>query len=177
MATTPSPELKQKLAAVTKARAEHIQARNSLAAQFREQLKAQLAEHSAKVDLSVREAYDTPGANLSLVKEAYGTKDHATIKKILNRTPSLQMVEVEEAGVYTLDATGNYVDVNYVNHGPAKITGQARFEIIELEEGEPMFAVVPNGLDTRENNDAIRVLDGVFTGDYYEEAASWLATK
>lgn len=167
----PTPEQQKLLLKVSKTKAEVAAEKAGLKAHFNNLRKEAEKDLDRRLDLTVREAADG-GCIIAWIKPAYGTQDFSTIKRILERTPSLKSLQEEAAinGAYSLRKDGDteFLVVTYHNHGPDKLTGSAVFEVVDLD-GVPMFVATGT-----EGNEVSRALDGALDGLYYNEASEWL---
>lgn len=89
------------------------------------------------IDTLVREMNDK-GATLAEIKRAYGTKDHATIKAILDRTLSMSDV-TPKSDKYSYDDSTKILSVNYTDHGAEELTGTATIGVWDDKQGGIMF--------------------------------------
>lgn len=170
----PTPEQQKKLVKVTKTRNEVSAEKRGLRAHYDNLRKEAERELDRKLDLAVREAADE-GCIIAWIKPAYGTQDFSTIKRILDRTPSLKALQEQAAvdGAYSLreDGSAKYLNVTYHEHGPSKLNGSAVFEVVDLD-GVPMFVNIFG-----EDTEVSRILDGALDGPYYDEAKAWLLSQ
>jgi len=166
------------LDAVTKAKTAYVTAKTTLEARLREQLRSELSSMQAQIDYAIRVAFEA-GESKAEIMRALGTKDYHTLNASLERTESMEHVEGDDplAQVYSLD--GDVLTVNYVNHGPRSITGEAQFAYRKLDDGSRMlFAMTPMyNEDWSVRNEVVSVLDQQQDGFYYEEALHWLTNS
>ena len=169
-------KLNAKLDAVAKAKQAYTIARSTLEARLREQMREELGNLQTQIDIAVRYAVDS-GEKKADVLRALGTKDYNTLKASLGRTQAVKEIK----GVNPLDSVyalvNDILTVSYVNHGSLKANGLAQFTVTTTD-GKPFLqSLTPLWNDDYSvRNDAVAYLDGRFDGEYYEEAAEWLAT-
>jgi hypothetical protein len=162
---------------VTRAKGAYALAKSTLEARLREQLKEELRKLNAQLDIAIRYAYDDGHSKADILR-ALGTKDFYTLKNSLERTENV----TEEKGInpldtlYSFDSESGKFTANYVNHGPAEITGYAEFSFRILQDGTKWFmASTPLYTDDYATlNKVVAALDGKQDGYYYEEALDWL---
>lgn len=164
-----------KLDAVSKARQAYVVARTTLEARLREQMREELANLQTQVDIAVRYAFDAGESKASIMR-AMGTKDYNTMNASLDRTQGV----TEIRGTNPLDSVYSLSDdlltVRYVNHGVAKISGVAEFEVSNIEGSVFLRSLTPlYNEDYSERNDAVGWLDGRLDGEYYNEVVEWLS--
>ena len=134
-----------------------------------------------QIDIAVRYAYDN-GETKAAILRALGTKDYGTLNASLERTSGVaQLVGASWLDdVYTIMDDGidpnEYLMVEYDNHGSRLISGVATFNIVRTLDSRVMFSAVTPlwNEDYTVRNDVVAALDGVFDGEYYEEAAHWM---
>lgn len=166
------------LNAVTKAKTAYVTAKTTLEARLRQQMREELSNLQSQVDVAVRIAYND-GQSKADIMRALGTKDYHTINASLGRTEGVEEVKGRDPldDVYSLD--GDVLTVNYVNHGPRSISGEAQFAYRKLDDGSRMlFAMTPMyNEDWSVRNEVVSVLDQQQDGFYYEEALNWLTSS
>jgi hypothetical protein len=174
------PKLKKQSAyldAVTKARTELVLAKATLEAKLREQLERDLANMQTRVDLAVRYAYDN-GHSKAQILQAMGSKYYGIVNDSLERTEGVDEVRGVHplASVYTYDRDAMTLTVRYDNHGPQRITGNAEFFVVTLEDGSMLFNANQSlwNHDYTVKNDVVAVLSNIQDGFYYEEAVQWV---
>lgn len=168
-------KMNAKLDAVSKARQAYVVARTTLEARLREQMREELANLQTQVDIAVRYAFDAGESKASIMR-AMGTKDYNTMNASLDRTQGV----TEIRGTNPLDSVYSLSDdlltVRYVNHGVAKISGVAEFEVSNIEGSVFLRSLTPlYNEDYSERNDAVGWLDGRLDGEYYNEVVEWLS--
>lgn len=170
----PSDEQDRLLLGVTRARTQAKVEKEELRAHFAALLKEEIRQVDLKVDQAVRDAVDGE-CRIAWVERAYGTQDYMTIKRILDRTPSLKTIqaEAEANGAYSFTDDG-HVRVTYLNHGPAKLTGSGVFDVVDLD-GVPMFVMLEEG--SPDPGEVYRMIDGELEGFYYSELAKWYKSQ
>lgn len=164
-----TPEQEEKLKDISRTRT-RIKAEREALRRHYDALYQQDAEAlEVQLDRAVRDAKDAD-CKIAWIQEAYPTQDYGTIRRILDRTPSVVAAraeaEVAERYRWHEDET---VTVTYHNFGPENVSGVADFEYVTLDEGMPMLSSV----ETDEGNDVIRVLDGRLDGFYYDDMLDW----
>jgi hypothetical protein len=171
-----------KLDAVAKSKQAYVIARTTMEQDLRERMRSELANLQTQIDIAVRYAIDG-GESKADILRSLGTKDYGTINASLQRTQGVaQAVGADPfEGVYHVDEMGEkqMLYVNYVNHGPDKFNGGARFDMQTFDDGR-MFFTAREPLwneDYTVRNDAVAVLDGKTDGYYYEEVRDWLAVS
>lgn len=159
----------EKLDNVTRTRRKNAAARQEILKRYETLIRAEIAALDAEDDLAVREAYDAD-CKISWIQEAYPTRDFYTIQRILDRTPSLGefRAEAEAAERYEL-RDPDELAVHYRNYGPEKISGDANFQIVKLDDAVMLYSI-----EVDSGNDVIRVLDGRLDGFYYDDALNWV---
>lgn len=162
------------LDAVTKAKTNYVLARTTLEARLREQLREELSNMQAQIDLAVRYAYDA-GLSKASIMRALGTKDYHTLNDSLSRTAGVEEI-VGYGDVYSL--AGTILTVTYTNHGPDKITDTAKFSVKRLADGAILFdPLTPLWDDTMTvKNQAVAKLANS-DGFYYQEAVEWIQAR
>lgn len=173
-----------RLDAVTKAKSAYVLARTTLEARLREQMADELANLQTQIDIAVRYAHDAGESKASILR-ALGTKDYGTLNASLERTQGVAQIVGETwlDDVYSVEDDGidptEYLIVEYVDHGTRHISGTGRFEIVRTLDGRIMFkSVTPLwNEDYTVRNDTVAALDGVFDGEYYDEAVEWINNK
>jgi len=167
-----------RLDAVAKAKAAYVAARLGLEHELREKMRTDLANLSTQIDIAVRFASEA-GESKAAILRALGTKDYGTINASLQRTQGVtEVVGFNELdNVYSMD--GHVLTVRYVEHGSKKISGTATFNVswfdsnrIFLQGNEALW----NDTFTI-RNDVIANLDGVHSGEYYDEVKVWLMER
>jgi hypothetical protein len=169
-------KLNAKLDAVSKARQAYVVARTTLEARLREQMREELTNLQTQVDIAVRYAFDSGESKASIMR-AMGTKDYNTMNASLERTQGVSEIKGVDPLDYVYSLTDGVLTVNYVNHGVAKISGTAQFEVSEIDG--KVFLKSMSSLyneDYSERNDVVGWLDGRLDGEYYNEVAEWLSS-
>jgi hypothetical protein len=153
-------------------------AKTTLEARLREQMRSELANLQAQIDIAVRYAVDS-GESKADVLRALGTKDYNTLKSSLERTHGVAEIVGDDplADVYSLDR--DVLGVRYVNHGTQRHNGEAVFAVKHLDDGKilllsdtPLWSE-----DFTVRNDAVMALDGKSDGEYYEEVVAWIRAQ
>lgn len=169
-------KLNAKLDAVSKSKQAYAVARSTLEARLREQMREELANLQTQIDIAVRYAVDA-GEKKADVLRALGTKDYNTLKASLGRTQAVKEIKGVNPldSVYSLD--DDVLTVLYVNHGSARVTGEAQFEVSQIDGKVFLKSMSPlYNADYSERNDVVGWLDGRLDGEYYVEVVEWLAT-
>ena len=168
------------LDAVTKSKTAYVMARTTLEARLRETMANELSNLQTQIDIAVRYAYNA-GESKAAILRALGTKDYGTLNGSLARTEGVAVVQGSSwlDDVYSVIDDGKYLVVEYTDHGSRHIDGIATFEIVRTVDGRIMFqSVTPLwNEDYTERNDVVGALDGVFDGEYYDEAVEWLSKR
>jgi hypothetical protein len=169
-----------RLDAVSKAKQAYVLARATLEQRLREQLKDELSNLGAQVDMAVRFAYEA-GETKANILRSLGTKDYNTVKHSLARTHAVTIVEGENPldKVYEFDTEAGTLSVTYVNHGPSVITGVAFFDVKNMDDGSTWF-MSRNSLwneDYTVRNEVVAALDGKQDGYYYDEAVRYVSGR
>lgn len=169
-----------RLDAVTKTKTAYVMARATLEARLREQMANELSNLQTQIDIAVRYAFDSGESKASILR-ALGTKDYGTLNASLDRTDAVTQVIGESwlDDVYTIMDGGKYLMADYDAHGGRLITGVATFSIVNTVDGRVMLqSVTPLWNDDYTvRNDVVAALDGVFDGEYYDEATGWIAQQ
>jgi hypothetical protein len=160
-----------------KAKQAYVLAKATLEQRLREQLKDDLSNLQAQVDMAVRFAYEAGETKASILR-SLGTKDYNTVRNSLMRTQAVTVVEGEDPldKVYRIDPHTSVISVNYKNHGPSSISGDARFNIKIMDDGSTWFMAIdplwnPN---YTVRNEVVAALDGKQDGYYYDEAVRYV---
>lgn len=165
------------LDAVTRARSELAVAKATLEARLREELEKNLSNLQARLDIAVRYAYDN-GHSKAQILQAMGSKYYGIVNESLERTSNLEDSQgaTPLGSVYQYDKETNVLVVNYVNHGPENITGNATFDYKVLDDGTQWFMARESlwNDDYTERNEAVSALNSRQDGYYYEEALQWV---
>jgi hypothetical protein len=103
---------------------------------LREELERQLRESLEQMDaeraIAARQVIEA-GGNIALVKRLTKNKDHRTAQALLART-DITVPEFDPLSeVYKID--GDYLVVNYVDHGPENLTGTERVKWSDWTDG------------------------------------------
>lgn len=173
-----------RLDAVSKSKQAYVLARATLEQRLREQLKDDLSNLGAQVDMAVRFAFEA-GESKANILRSLGTKDYNTVRDSLARTQAVTVVE----GNDPLDKVYHYfrpegsdtktLAVTYNNHGPAAITGTAYFEVKKMDDESTWFmakdALWNDGYTVR--NEVVAALDGKQDGYYYDEAVKYVSGR
>lgn len=166
-----------RLDAVTKTKTAYVMARATLEARLREQMANELSNLQTQIDIAVRYAYDSGESKASILR-ALGTKDYGTLNVSLDRTDAVTQLIGESwlDDVYTIMDDGKYLMVDYDAHGGRLITGIATFNIVRTVDGRIMLTSVTPlwNEDYTIRNEVVAALDGVFDGEYYNEATQWI---
>tara|TARA_R110000823_G_scaffold136000_1_gene265277 strand:+ start:51 stop:572 length:522 start_codon:yes stop_codon:yes gene_type:complete len=167
-----------RLDAVAKAKSAYVTARLGLEHELREKMRHDLANLNTQIDIAVRFATEA-GESKAAILRALGTKDYGTINASLQRTQGVtDIVGVNELDeVYSL--ASDVLTVRYVGHGEKNITGTATFNTSWFDS-ESLFLQGNESLWNHTftvRNDVIANLDGVNSGEYYEEVKTWLKEK
>jgi hypothetical protein len=167
-----------RLDAVTKTKTAYVMARATLEARLREQMANELSNLQTQIDIAVRYAFDSGESKASILR-ALGTKDYGTLNASLDRTNAVTELIGESwlDEVYTIMDGGKYLMADYDAHGSRLISGTASFDIVRTVDGRIMFtAITPLWNDDYTiRNEVVAALDGVFDGEYYNEATQWIA--
>lgn len=162
-----------RLDAVTKAKQAYVVARTTLENRLREQLREELSNMQTQIDIAVRYAYDSGESKASILR-ALGTKDYHTLNAALERTRGV----AEVVGTDPLDSVYSYeegvLSVQYIDHGPAGVTGSATFDVRKASDGSVMLLAKDSlwNEDYTIRNEAVAAVGT--DGYYYEEAVQWL---
>jgi hypothetical protein len=166
-----------RLDAITKTKTAYVMAKTTGEARLRELLANEMSNLQTQIDIAVRYAYDN-GETKAAILRALGTKDYGTLNASLERTSGVAQVVGASwlDDVYSLIDGGRYLVVEYEGHGSRLINGMATFEVVHTVDGRVMFSTVTPlwNEDYTVRNDVVAALDGVFDGEYYEEAAHWM---
>jgi hypothetical protein len=165
------------LDAVSKAKQAYVIAKTTLEQRLREDLRKELANLQAQVDLAVRFAFES-GESKAEIMRSMGTKDYHTLNASLDRTSAVTEIK----GVDPLDKCYSYhldtaeFTVTYDRHGPSEISGAASFLYRVLDDGTKWFmASTPLWNDDfTVRNDVVAALDNKQDGYYYQEALYWV---
>lgn len=161
---------------MSKARQAYVVARTTLETRLREQMREELTNLQTQVDIAVRYAFDSGESKASIMR-AMGTKDYNTMNASLERTQGVSEIKGTNPLDYVYSLSGDVLTVKYVNHGVAKITGTAEFDVSEIDG--KVFLKSMSSLyneDYSERNDVVGWLDGRLDGEYYDEVTEWLAS-
>jgi hypothetical protein len=168
------------LDSVSKAKQRYVIAKTTLEQRLRDQLKQELSNLQTQIDIAVRFAFES-GASKADILRSLGTKDYHTVYESLARTQDVQSVE----GVSPLDSVYlyNWLDevltVTYSSHGPSNITGTAKFDVRNMDDGTT-WLIAQDPLwneDFTIKNEVVAALDNKQDGYYYEEATGWLGEQ
>jgi hypothetical protein len=168
-----------RLSAVSKAKQAYVMAKTTLEQRLREQMRGELSNIQAQVDIAVRFAFDA-GESKRDIMRALGTTNYHTINASLERTSSVSEVVGDDpyADMFTMMGSDTVV-VSYENHGPSRYSGEASFAVKKLDDGSYLFLSLDPlwSEDYRTRNDVVAVLDGVKDGYYYEELSEWITQR
>lgn len=171
--------MSKRLESVTKAKNAYVLAKSTLEAKLREQMRDELANLQAQIDIAVRVAYDN-GSSKADIMRALGTSDYHTINASLERTKNVSdMVGIDPfESVYKMVGS-DMIMVTYDNYGPNKYSGQASFTVKKLDDGSYLFLAIDKlwSDDFTTRNDVVAVLDGVRDGFYYEDLCEWIVQR
>jgi hypothetical protein len=166
-----------RLDAVSKSKQAYVLARATLEQRLREQLKSELSNLQAQVDMAVRFAYEA-GESKANILRSLGTKDYNTVKHSLERTSAVTIVEGEDPldKVYGFDVMEDSLFVKYSQHGPNEISGEATFDVKKMDDGSTWFmSRDPLWNDNYSvRNEVVAALDGKQDGYYYDEAVRYV---
>jgi hypothetical protein len=166
-----------RLDAVTKTKTAYVMAKATAEARLRELLANEMSNLQTQIDIAVRYAYDN-GETKAAILRALGTKDYGTLNASLERTAGVAQIVGASwlDDVYSLLDGGKYLMVEYDSHGSRLVDGVATFEVVHTVDGRIMFSTVTPlwNEDYTVRNDVVAALDGVFDGEYYEEASHWM---
>lgn len=168
-------------------------AKVTLEEELRRELHRQLEQLDAERAIAARQVINA-GGNIALVKRLTNNKDHRTAQALLARTditvPDLDPLE----NVYSIDHTseGDYLVVNYYEHGPENLTGTERVGIfwsggdLTFDDNFPDDYEIVGGVPTSSRLRR-QWIDGDLDkpnliwqhltsgrGFYYDEASTWV---
>lgn len=162
-----------RLSAVNKAKQAYVMAKTTLEQRLREQMRGELANLQAQIDIAVRFAHES-GESKADIMRALGTTNYHTVNDCLKRTSGVTEVVGDSPYSWSDKDT---VTVSYDNHGPNGYSGEASFVVKKLDDGKYLFLSLDQlwSDDYKVRNDVVAVLDGKIDGFYYEDLVSWVS--